>query len=113
MQIIVVIVLTELVSVLWFNHLSPDPVNGLHERLDVCFVDHIIGIVAKLEPAAHYHAVTLAHGFLGSIKRHSGTNDNGEVSKGRLELFYLTHRSLHASTASRADHSIAAFPAKK
>lgn len=53
---------------------------SLHEFLDVCFMDHVIGIMTKLEPAAHDHTIALVHGFPGSVKRHSGTYDNGELS---------------------------------
>ena len=53
---------------------------SLNEFLDVCFMDHVIGIMTKLEPAAHDHTIALVHGFPGSVKRHSGTYDNGELS---------------------------------
>ena len=84
----------------------------LHECPDVCFVDHVVGVMAKLEPTAHNHAVALAHGFPGCFKRHPCTHDHGKIAQSGLKLFHLLHWGLHTGAASRADHGVAAILAK-
>ena len=66
---------------------------NLHERLDVSFVDHILGLMVNLEPAAHYHAIALAHGFPSCLQRHSGTYDDREIHiiKPRLDFLPTVH----------------------
>ena len=86
---------------------------SLHECPDVCFVDHVVGVMAKLEPTAHNHAVALAHGFPGCFKRHPCTHDHGKFAQSGLKLFHLLHRGLHTGAASRADHGVAAFLANE
>ena len=66
---------------------------SLHERLDVSVVNHILGLMVKLEPAAHYHAIALAHGFPSCLQRHSGTYDDREIHiiKPRLDFLPTVH----------------------